>query len=257
MANQDCTHKAHGGEPGTPRRFALIGQDRAAGASAFRVIGVMRETLKDVDIVVDAATPENARIKAEMIGVTVSQISLASKGAGSPRPKRQPVAAQAAERAAQATPETAPVAETAGFAAARWSSWPKILGGVSLVWGGAWLLGGVVGFFGGFVQGQLLPGSSSEVVELVFCAFMMTYGVLGMQAGNRLTERFRNSVKLEKLVWGVAFLLGLVYLFWPRLSAPAGIAGTVLFLVMSLPYPVFLLFWFSDETIKAQVKSWA
>ena len=265
MPNPDCTDpsdasgltKAEGGGSGVDARprGEETPQGAAAEGLAFRVTGVDRETARDVNIVIRAATPANARVKATLLGVVVTKLSLFAdqKLPAGLRQRLTKAASQSAAADDRAAPQGEPAdVEPSAFAAARWSSWPKIFGTVSVIWGGAWLLGGLMGLIAGGLLLQWYP----DLVDFLVLAFMMFYGCLGVQAGHRMTNCVRSALGGTRFVWGLAFLVGVVYLLWPRLMTPGGLAGSVIFLVMSVVYPVFLFFWFSDQTVKAQVKAW-
>ena len=98
---------------------------------------------------------------------------------------------------------------------------------------------------------------SSDLADLLICALMVFYGILALKAGHRLARCWASSVRLGKFVWAVAFVVGLLYLYWPKHGAPGGLVAALLVLEACVAYPVFFFLWFSNDKIKRRVASWA
>ena len=227
------------------------GERVPAKTATFRVIGIMRDTAEDVEFMIEAASSANARAKAAMYGVLVTGMSRQGPGASEPVPLEEPALSAPAQALPAATPQPdAPTAHPGRF------PWPRVFGAISIGWGVLWVFGGTVGLLVGFSGTQGLFQWSSGFLDLLIYAFMVCYGSLAVKAGHRLGRRLGKSMQLSKFVWGIAFLIGLAYLFWPRSTSFASISLAIVLLVMGLAFPVFVFLWFSNDTVKAEVESW-
>jgi hypothetical protein len=64
-----------GARPQRPSAFPVLPTSEADGPGSYRVVGVDRNTRADRDLVIEAQSRENARVKAELDGIVVTAVT--------------------------------------------------------------------------------------------------------------------------------------------------------------------------------------
>ncbi|MCH7814002.1 MAG: hypothetical protein IID40_08270 [Planctomycetes bacterium] len=167
------------------------------------------------------------------------------------------------------------------------SSWPKVIGIISIVLGSLGILGGINGALSPFYAASLakfMPGQSAEVMAMVkefavwtVAGSLVAIGLAGLllAAGIALVKQRPQAVGRCRL-WAVLKILFAIantvlqYQIQSRMmqaqqdsgNFPAGMAdlmvwtAVVMPLAWALPYPGFLLIWFGRSKIKLEVANW-